>query len=170
MKFSSVLTACAFAVSSAQAAASSDVQFLTALVSDYDNNKKQYFSFIRTAKDVPPDLTSLARDVVTYKDNSYTTLLDDSKINVASLRSFATELPWYSRLAGAAGVPAGLGLGSVTLSALGSKLSSKSESKSESKSSSSSSSKLSSSKSTGVGSAATAPVCALLGAAALILM
>lgn len=77
---------------------SDDVDFLTGLVNDYKSHTKDYLNFIQTADSVPAALTSLAIQVATYTDDSYTTLLDDDDINVSSLKAFATELPWYSRL------------------------------------------------------------------------
>lgn len=97
MKFSSVASLAALSTA-VLAADQADVNFLTALVGDYDDNKKEYLKFIQTAKDVPAVLTKLALKVVTYTDDSYTTLLDGTDIDVTSLMSYATELPWYSRL------------------------------------------------------------------------
>lgn len=105
MKFS-FLACAAHLAALGLAANQDDVDFLTALVSDYDENKKQYVDFIRTANDVPADLIRLATQVVTYTDDLYTTLLDGDDVNVSSLKAFATELPWYSRLAAEAAVGA----------------------------------------------------------------
>ncbi|CAH6722653.1 repressed By RIM101 protein 2 [[Candida] jaroonii] len=77
---------------------SDDVDFLTGLVNDYKSHTADYLKFIQTADSVPAALTSLAVQVATYTDDSYTTLLADSDINVSSLKAFATELPWYSRI------------------------------------------------------------------------
>lgn len=151
MKFSTaagLASICAVAA----AAASSDVAFLTALVSDFEDNKKEYVQFLVTADDVPAGLTELAVEVGTYTDDSYTTLLDDSDINVTELRSFATELPWYSRIAAAVG-------GSVAGSASGS-----------GSTSGSSTSTGSSSSSGADASTYAASAGAFLGAVALILM
>lgn len=75
-----------------------EVQFLTVLVGDYKSNRKDYVDFIRSAASVPPEVTLLALQVATYTDDSYTTMLANSDLNVATLRSFATRLPWYTRL------------------------------------------------------------------------
>lgn len=80
------------------AADAEEVEFLTAFVSDYDDNKKQYVDYFMTATDIPKGLTKLAKEVITYTDDSYTTLLDSDDIDIDSLMSFAEELPWYSRL------------------------------------------------------------------------
>ncbi|EEQ41440.1 hypothetical protein EJF18_70025 [Clavispora lusitaniae] len=149
MKLSTLVSAGAIAVSSAAAADSSEVQFLTAFVGDFQSNKKDYLGFIKTAENVPPQLTSLAIKVATYKDDSYTTLLDNSQVNVPQLMSFATELPWYSRIEAEAGISA--------------KGSSTKDHSSSSASSSSSSSK-------GAGASMIAPAGAVLGAAALLLL
>ncbi|KAK6460057.1 Seripauperin and TIP1 family-domain-containing protein [Scheffersomyces coipomensis] len=81
-----------------KAADSSDAAFLTAFVGDFNSNKKEYIQFIATATGVPAVVTSLALEVATYTDDSYTTLLDDPNINVSSLEAFATNLPWYTRI------------------------------------------------------------------------
>lgn len=129
-----------------------EVQFLTALVSDYDDNKKEYVDFIRTAASYPQDLVRLATQVITYTDDSYTTLLDDGNIDVSGLMSFASELPWYTRIEAEAG-----GSGSASAATSGS----------------GSSSTSSGSSSTSLGSGAgkfLAPVGAVLGGAAILLL
>lgn len=75
-----------------------DIQFLTVLVGDFKSNGRSYVDFIRTAQNVPPELTLLALQIQTYTDNAYTTMLNNPNLNVASLRSFATGLPWYTRI------------------------------------------------------------------------
>lgn len=87
---------CAVTTMSADAA---DVNFVTAFMSDYDSNKRQYISYFATAATYPKDVSALALQAVTYTDDSYTTLLDNAKINVQSIVSFATQLPWYPRIA-----------------------------------------------------------------------
>lgn len=156
MKFSTLASLAAVSAVGL-AADESEVNFLTALVSDYNDNKKEYVDFIRTATDVPAGLTSLAVAVATYTDDSYTTLLDNSAINVESLMSFATELPWYTRLE--AEVEAGED-GSAASAASGSSGSSATSTLTKSSSSSS------------LAGAATffAPAGALLGTLALVLM
>lgn len=89
----------ALCASVVKAADSDDVEFLTNLVNDYKSNTAEYASFLRTASSIPGALTSLALQVATYTDDSYTTLLEDDDIDVDSLEDFATELPWYSRIA-----------------------------------------------------------------------
>ncbi|SGZ58960.1 CIC11C00000003946 [Sungouiella intermedia] len=128
------------------AAEQSEVNFLTALVSDFNEHKTEYVSFIKTATGYPADLTHLAIEIRTYTDDSYTTLLDGDNINVESLMSYATNLPWYSRVAAAAGISAASGSASTTSSG---------------------------STSTSLGSGANkyiAPAGALLGGAALLLL
>ncbi|CAN3374261.1 hypothetical protein DIURU_000860 [Diutina rugosa] len=87
----------AIAAPLAAAADASDVEFLTALVTDFKASPRSYFDFLATANP-PPELTSLALQVQTYTDDSYTTLLDANNVNVGELRSFASKLPWASRL------------------------------------------------------------------------
>lgn len=79
-----------------KAADADDVDFLTNLVNDYKSNTGDYADFIRTASSVPAVISSLALDVATYTDDSYTTMLDDDGLDIDSLEDFATELPWYS--------------------------------------------------------------------------
>lgn len=143
MKFASLASVLALAASGVKAANSDDVEFLTKLVSDYDSHKTQYLAFARTAS-APSELTELATQVATYKDDSYTTLLDNSEYDISALKNFATELPWYSRL----------------------EASGSSGSSSESGSSDSSKS----TSAGGAGSAMVAPVGAALGAFALALL
>lgn len=149
MQFSAVLlTAFAAAVSAANL---DDVAFLTALVSDYDDHKKDYIAFFQTARSVPGELTKLAIEVVTYTDDLYTTLLDDSSIDVSSLKNYATNFPWYSRLqaeAGESGSAASTDSGS-SLSAL---------------------SLAAGSSSAGSGASMLAPAGALLGAVGILLL
>lgn len=135
-----------------------DADFLTDLVNDYKDHTSDYFNFIRTASSIPGVLTSLALEVATYTDDSYTTLLDNSGIDVSSLRAFATDLPWFSRI-------------EDQLSGQGSSddHSATSGSSSKSSSSPSSSTAASSSSAGGVGKVA-APISAILGVVAVALM
>lgn len=88
-----------------QAADSSDVAFFTRLVNDAQNHQQDYVKYMKTAtEDVPSDFTSIAKEIQTYRDDSYTTLIDADHINMNQLESFASQLPWYSkRLAGGGG-------------------------------------------------------------------
>lgn len=97
MRFTSVLLFGTFLATSL-AASEQEVNFLEAFVSDYNNNKMQYVKYFLTATGVPPQVTLLAKQVVTYTDDSYTTLLDNSDLQVGSIMSFATNLPWYLRI------------------------------------------------------------------------
>lgn len=148
----------------ASEAASSDVQFLTALVGDYQDHKSDYIKFFATAKDVPGDLSTLATKVLTYTDDSYTTLLNDDSLNVSNLEGFATSLPWYTRIQAEAG-----GKGSASGSGSGSAKSTASAEKS-SGSSASASKTAGSSSATGGVSELIAPVGAVVGALAVALM
>ncbi|ODV79998.1 uncharacterized protein CANTADRAFT_36397, partial [Suhomyces tanzawaensis NRRL Y-17324] len=91
---------------SVHAADSLDVALLTAFVSDFRQHPQQYIGFFATANNVPSGITDLAKTVITYTDLGYTTLLDNSAVNVNNLRSFAEQLPWYTRLASDSDVPA----------------------------------------------------------------
>lgn len=144
----------------ASEAASSDVQFLTALVGDYQDHKTDYIKFFATAKDVPGDLSTLATKVLTYTDDSYTTLLNDDSLNVSNLEAYATSLPWYSRIqADAGGKGSGSGSAKSTASA-----------EKPSGSSASASSTAGGSSSKGGVSELVAPVGAVVGALAVALM
>lgn len=149
----------ALSVSVVKAADSDDVEFLTNLVNDYKSHTGEYASFLRTAKSIPDALTSLAVEVATYTDDSYTTMLDDDNIDVDSLEDFATELPWYSRLKDDEDDS-----DDESTASTGSQSSTKSSSESSSGSSTSSES------STDGVNMLVAPVGALLGAAAVALL
>lgn len=154
MKFSTVATITGLLATGAAAAESDQVAFLTALVGDFKDHKGDYLKFYQTASDVPAILTSLVKQVGTYKDDSYTTLLDNSDINVASLSSYATNLPWYSRIEADAGITDD----------------SKSKTKDSSSSKGSSSTSSESSSATGAAGKMVFPVGAIVGAAAVALM
>lgn len=104
MKLSlTLLASLATFILSARAADQSDVQFLTALVGDYQDHRTDYIKFFGTADDVPGVLSTLATQVLTYTDTSYTTLLDNNDLNIGQLESYATNIPWYTRIEAAAG-------------------------------------------------------------------
>ncbi|GAV30305.1 hypothetical protein PMKS-003815 [Pichia membranifaciens] len=86
----SVLISVASLIASTQAE-----ELLVALNSDIQSNVNQYLSFVQehTTANVGP-LLSLYQQAQTYTDDSYTTLVDSSEL--ASISSFATQLPWYS--------------------------------------------------------------------------
>ncbi|CAK7892065.1 repressed By RIM101 protein 2 [[Candida] anglica] len=120
MQLSNVVSAAALAGVASAAANAQEVAFFTALVGDYQANKLQYIQYIATANDVPGAVSSLAMQVRTYSadDTSYTTLLNDGNIDIPALESFATNVPWYSRIVSDAG--ATLGGASATGSGSGS--------------------------------------------------
>lgn len=79
--------------------AESDAAFFTALVGDFKSDSQQYLGFIATGGvAVPAAIMKYAPQFRTYTDDSYTTLLANSDVNVSELRSFASELPWYTRI------------------------------------------------------------------------
>lgn len=101
MKSFTLATVAAGLLAVAHAVDQSDIAFVTALVSDYKANPKQYINFIQTAENVPAEVTHLAIQAATYTDDSYTTLLNT--LDVTSLENYASSaLPWYSRIASAA--------------------------------------------------------------------
>ncbi|CAH6722409.1 repressed By RIM101 protein 2 [[Candida] jaroonii] len=74
-----------------------DVEFLTKFVSDVKDNYNQYAKFIVTTDiNIPKQFSSLAREVITYTDDSYTTLLEDPDFDVNEIERFATNFEWYS--------------------------------------------------------------------------
>lgn len=99
MRVAQLIIATLCCVVPAMSADAADVNFVTAFMSDYNDHKRQYISYFATAATYPKDVSALALQAVTYTDDSYTTLLDDAKINVQSIVSFATNLPWYPRIA-----------------------------------------------------------------------
>lgn len=147
MRASTILTLGAMSVSAVSAANLEDVLFLTALVGDFDDHKGQYIAFLKTASGVPSQLTSLAVKVITYTDEAYTTLLDNSQLDISQLKSFATKLPWYSRIAAEV-----------------------SDSSAQSSSSDSSSDSSSAASSSGSGASMLAPAGAFVGAVAVLLL
>lgn len=74
-----------------------DVEFFTKFVEDVKSNYGQYAQFIVTTDiSVPKQFTSLAKQVATYTDDSYTTLLNDPDFDINELEEFATNFGWYS--------------------------------------------------------------------------
>ena len=98
--------------------------------------------------------------MLTYTDDSYTTLLNDDSLNVSNLEAYATSLPWYSRIQADAG-GSGSGSGSAKSTASAEK---------SSGSSASASSNAGGSSSKGGVSELVAPVGAVVGALAVALM
>lgn len=87
--------------------AESDVAFFTALVGDFKSNSGPYLGFIATGGvAVPTAIMKYAPQFKTITDDSYTTLLTNSDVNISELRSFASELPWYSRIVAEEGATA----------------------------------------------------------------
>lgn len=81
-----------------KAADQADVDFLTALVDDYQAHKTQYIQYLATASSIPMELATIATHVLTYTDHSYTTLLDNPDLDIGIVESFASDLPWRTRL------------------------------------------------------------------------
>lgn len=75
----------------------SDAKFLTKLVGDVLRNEQDYLRYYATGS-LAPQATSLIHRVSSYSDDSYTTLIANSQIQVDSLRSIVTGLPWRSRI------------------------------------------------------------------------
>lgn len=171
MKLSTTAIITALSAGLANAVESQDVAFLTALVSDFSANKKEYLNFLATAS-FPGEITSLAKEVGTYTDDSYTTLLKDSSLDILSLESYATNFPWYTRLASEAHFTMSGALDNSASEAASVSVSASetsSGSKSSASSSSSSSSASSSSASNAGGSLLYCSSGAVLGALALAL-
>lgn len=116
MQFSSILIASILSTVVHATVAESDVQLLTALASDVNSNLKQYIDFFATAKNVPPIILTIAPQIKTYTDNAYTTLLNNPSLDLPALESFASQLPWYSRIiAERSGDASGSGSGSASI-------------------------------------------------------
>ncbi|RCK62848.1 hypothetical protein Cantr_09460 [Candida viswanathii] len=161
----------------------SQIDFFTALVGDYQDHKTEYIRYFATAQDVPDQLKTIATQVLTYTDDSYTTLLENESLNVPELESYATELPWYSRLEEAAGGDAsgaasasetGSGSGSASAtrsgSASGSATSNAASASESGSSSATSSASATTTSAAGNANGIIAPVGAALGALAVALM
>jgi cobalamin biosynthesis Mg chelatase CobN len=172
MKLSLLIASSIVSVASAQTVAESDVQFFTALVSDLKANLGSYIDFMGTAKNIPPAITKYAKPLQTYTDDSYTTLLENSDVNVASLRAFASELPWYSKIeeAAAAGASDDASATEASGSGLITSASSKTSESSKSSAAASSGSSEASSSSKAAGSALYAPVGGAIAVAAIAML
>lgn len=132
MQFTSVLAILAAAVAAAaQSLDLSQMDFLTKLVDDVRGNQNQYMKYIKTGGDYPKDFTSLAMQVRTYKDDSYTTLLKSESINMGELLSFVGKLPWADRVEGSGSGSSASETGSKGSSSLSSSSSAKSSSSSK---------------------------------------
>lgn len=85
--------------------AQGDIAFFTALVGDFRSDSKPYINFIATGGvQVPAAILKYAPQFATYTDDSYTTLLTNTDVDIEELKSFASELPWATRLEAAATV------------------------------------------------------------------
>jgi hypothetical protein len=99
MKSTQILSASAFVALAFGASLDAlQVEFVTALVNDLRSNRGQYLGYVATASNVPSGVTQLALAVATYTDDSYTTLIAEQSLDVGQFQSFATQLPWYSRI------------------------------------------------------------------------
>lgn len=134
MQFTSVLAILAAAITAAaQSLDLSEMDFLTKLVDDVRSNQNQYMKYIKTGGDYPKDFTSLAMQVRTYKDDSYTTLLKSESVNMQELLSFVGKLPWANRVEGSGSGSSASETGSKGSSSLSSSSSSSAKSSSSSK-------------------------------------
>ncbi|CAK7904782.1 repressed By RIM101 protein 2 [[Candida] anglica] len=76
---------------------SSDAAFITRLVDDVKSNVNDYVQFYLTATvSVPKQFTQVALQLQSYTGSDYASVVESDDINVTSLESFATNLPWYS--------------------------------------------------------------------------
>jgi ElaB/YqjD/DUF883 family membrane-anchored ribosome-binding protein len=75
------------------AAAQRDEQ-LNGIVSDLGAHRSEYLGQIASGNVPPADLLSLAQEVQTYTDDSFTTLY--SEVDLGAVSSYVTGLPWYS--------------------------------------------------------------------------
>ncbi len=75
------------------------VESLTVLFSDIENNINEYLSYLSSNSDVtfPTNLIGIFKSIATYTDDSYTTILaalPDSEYE--QIQSLETALPWYT--------------------------------------------------------------------------
>lgn len=132
MQFTSILAILtAVVAAAAQSLDLSQMDFLTKLVDDVRSNQNQYMKYIKTGGDYPKDFTSLAMQVRTYKDDSYTTLLKSESVNMGELLSFVGKLPWADRVEGSGSGSSASETGSKGSSSLSSSSSAKSSSSSK---------------------------------------
>lgn len=96
MKFSTTAAISASALAATVLADASEVEFVTVLVNDLKANQAEYIGYVATAKNVPAEVTQLALAVLTYTDESYTTLIPG--LNVPQIELFAEGLPWFTRI------------------------------------------------------------------------
>lgn len=90
---------------SSQLQLSEQIYFFTNLVSDVSSNAADYFFFLRTANmDIPKAFGSIANQVRSYTDDSYTTLLEDPDFEFSSLANFVTNLDWYTERLAVSGI------------------------------------------------------------------
>lgn len=75
------------------------VESLTVLFSDIENNINEYLSYLSSNSDVtfPTNLIGIFKSIATYTDDSYTTILaalPDSEYE--QIQALETALPWYA--------------------------------------------------------------------------
>ncbi|CAK9437336.1 uncharacterized protein LODBEIA_P17140 [Lodderomyces beijingensis] len=110
--FSSLLLAFLTPAALAETLDQTEIRFLTALVGDYQAHRTDYIRFFATATGIPAALSTLATQVLTYTDDSYTTI---QNVDVSALASYATNIPWFTRIAAeAGGAAANTGTGEAT--------------------------------------------------------
>ncbi|ODV74740.1 SRP1/TIP1 family protein CYBJADRAFT_161237 [Cyberlindnera jadinii NRRL Y-1542] len=112
---------------------------LNAIVSDLAQHSSEYLQQVASGNIPPAELLSLAQQVQTYTDDSYTTLY--SEVDMGEVTSYVTGLPWYSsRLETYFGADAAVATDDESASASASESASASASGSESESASASAS------------------------------
>ena len=86
---------------------SSQINVVTKVLQNAKESKGRYIKFYRTFDGtIPAEVTSLAIAVMTYTDDSYTSLFSSGGLQYDVFDSVATELPWYNELFDGSGTAA----------------------------------------------------------------
>ncbi|CCH42070.1 Cell wall protein [Wickerhamomyces ciferrii] len=77
------------------ALAVNNVEYATILLNDVQNNMNDYgYLFKAESINLPTELFNYYKEIITYTDDSFTSVLTDFPVN--KVQSVVTEFPWYS--------------------------------------------------------------------------
>ncbi|QPG74953.1 hypothetical protein FOA43_002292 [Brettanomyces nanus] len=99
MKFSSTAAIATLAAVANADLTSAEVSAVNGLFLDIESNEAEYLGFMETAVDFsfPTALIGLVEEMITYTDDSYTTLFETIPADeYAEITQLAVTLPWYS--------------------------------------------------------------------------
>jgi len=99
MKASTILTSAVFATMAAADLTPKQVADVSVLFEDIDSNTMEYISYLLTHPSVnfPTNLISLYTKMMTYTDDSFSTLFKTmAESEYSQISSLETALPWYS--------------------------------------------------------------------------